>query len=175
MKDSQYSLFERLFGYVVLGVVGVLVTTATVAFVVTLVLKVMATPPLTFVIGISVLFVLMGIGYCISCLFTYLDKKAAISYAKQYQKEQAEMAQNWITRGVTTVEWPYIPDKEVKDLIREYALCYGYSNHTTLDFSGVYEWLDEADEGKDVKRTDLLNNFMDVHELELNDTINYWW
>jgi hypothetical protein len=175
MKDSQYHLIERLLGYLVLGAIGLFVGAASIGFVIMLVIKVMTTPPINFAIGLGVMLVLMGIGYCISRFFNYLECKGVEDYRKQYQEEQAKMASRWINRGVTTVESPYIPDEKVQTLIEEFAEYNEQRNGSTFDFQGVSEYLEEKDKETGENRHQVLMDFMTKHELELGDTINYWW
>jgi uncharacterized membrane protein len=175
METSEYSLIERLVGYAILGFVGTLGIVAAILAPILVVLKIMETPLMNFVVGGGTIAVLLTLGYLYSCVLKYIERKGAEKYRKQYQKEQAEMAQNWITRGVTTVEWPYIPDEKVKSLIQEYAEQYEIREDSTMDFEQVSEYLLSKDQETGEDRNQVLMDFMTEHELELNDTIKYWW
>jgi uncharacterized membrane protein len=180
METSEYSLIERLIGYAILGFVGTLGIVAAILAPILVVLKIMETPLMNFVVGGGTIVVLLTLGYLYSCFLKYIERKGAEKYRKQYQKEQAEMAQNWITRGVTTVEWPYIPDEEVKSIVKEYAQAHDYGMDDSFSFSAVLERLKEniystTEEHEDEAKEDYLLAFMNRYNLRKEDTIKYWW
>lgn len=172
---TKTEIVESFFKYLFLGIFGTLSIGACLGALVFVAYKISITPMINFVIGGAIIAVLVGLGYVYSLFIDYMDRQAAIAYHNEYKREQKEeikMAQHWITRGVTVVEWPYIPDEKVKSLIHGYADYTDAREDDVLSFDCVLEWLKDNDRRDDKV---YLETFLEIHNLETKDSINYWW
>ena len=169
---TKSEIFEDLCKYLILGVIGTICIVAIVFFVITLVTKVV-TNPLGVLIVLGVGSVFIAIGYGISLAFNALDRYACAKYANTYEKE--EVMPEWINRSVTTVEWPFIPDANVKSLIKEYAEFTDRGMNDTFTFESVIDLFESWENEDYTPKVEEIYSFLDKHDLKVNDTIKFWW
>jgi hypothetical protein len=175
MKKSKTEIVEDILKYFIIGLFGTAILTATLGAIFILCLR-LTQMPLNFLIGALVFAGFAALGYIYNLIGNFIDRKLTEREKRTYKEEDMEpFKPQWIKRGVTTVEWPYIPDDTVQKLIQECAEEYDQRNGTTMDFEIVSEYLEEKDQETGEHRQEILNDFLTEHDLELEDTINYWW
>lgn len=91
----------------------------------------------------------------------------------------SEHEHGFITRGVTIVDWPWIPNKKIKDYIGDYCRDRDIWKDTTISFECIIESLvyesEEEDKPELILDIKMLEDFMAEYNLKSEDSIRYWW